>query len=308
MYATYDSMPRKVRFEWIGEAFRLFGAQWVTWVLAVFIYMAVSLAVGGSIGFFYGFERAVRAPLASPGAGTSSDPVFQIIIQIVSIVVNSFFLGGLYRMANQCVRGGLISVGDLFSGGRVFFPMLGMLVLFYLMLLAGLICLIVGIFVVIGLFWPAFAVVADEQGVGNAISRTFEAMKRDWLNSLGFAIVLGLLAIAITIVTCGLGTLVAQPITFLAAALCYRDMIGMPDVPPSSAGAPYTMQPGPGVWPPPPSSYGQPPYGSPPPGWPSNPPATSEQNPPGAPPGHSQPPDWLPQPPEQEPPPGGSTL
>lgn len=270
MYATYDSMPRKVRFEWIGEAFQLFGAQWGTWVLSVLIYLVIAVVAGGVVGAILG-ALGVTPPAGgssfSYGASASgANILFEVIIQIVSLCINGFFLAGLYRMANRAVRGEMISVSDVFSGGNLMVPMLGMILLFYLMILVGALCLLVGIFVVAGLFWPVFAVVADGQGVGNAISRTFDAMKQDWLRSIGFAIVLGLLVLAITILTCGLGTLVAQPIAFLAAALCYRDMIGMPgmtNIPPS--GMPYSAAPTPGVWPPPPSQYGQPPYGQQPP-------------------------------------------
>lgn len=324
MYATYDTTSGKVRMEWIGESWELFKAQWGTWVLCVLIYYAISFGVSMALGVVLGVSSAMsnpdifRPPVAgattSPAVTTAPDVLAQLMVQAASWLIYAFFASGFYRMANKQVRGGVIELGDLFRGGSVFLPMLGFMVLFGLMCLAGLLCLIVGMFVVMALFWPGYALVADGVSIGDALSRSYNGMKRDWLMAILFGIVFGLVQLFGTVFTCGLGAFALIPMMYLCTSLAYRDMIGMPEAPAGEYPVGYPTGPAqPGVWPPAPET---PPYQAPPASAPYPPPPSAGpyQTPPSAGPYQSppsgppyQPPAANPEPPGQNPPhpPGG---
>jgi hypothetical protein len=144
--------------------------------------------------------------------------------------------------------------------------------------LGSYLCLFPGL-VVYGLFLPAFALAADGESIGGSFSKSFEGMKTEWLMSALFVLVLGLVYIFGTVLTCGLGFFVTIPMIFICSSLAYRDMVGMPGAPTAMDGgmagyAGYAQQAG--IWPPapgqqqppanpyapqqaPPQQYGQPP-------------------------------------------------
>lgn len=300
--------PGRVNFGWLNESFDLFKANWVVWVLAVLVSMLVPVVIGAIIGALFGAANA-----ASAGAGgfrrtspfNSGLPVgVNLMTQAINLVYRAFIAGGLYRIAVKQVRGEPTSVGDVFSGGQYFLPMLGFTILYGLAVGVGVILLIVPGLIVLYLMLPAFALIADGEGVSQAISRSVNGMKGDIWTGIAFILVLGLV---MTLSACafGLGLFVTYPMFWLVSALAYRDMIGMPGMaaPASPYGAgPYGAPPAytPGVWPPPP---GLAPPGQPPPFGQSTPP-------PAAPPRRTLGGDLLDEdgnnPPPPNPPPGGT--
>ncbi|HEX5323092.1 MAG TPA: hypothetical protein VFW40_04845 [Capsulimonadaceae bacterium] len=278
VYQGYNAMPGRVRFEWIGESWQLFRAQWATWVpttlLFGVIYFGILIGVAIPLGFwsswmYLGAHIHDPGAFTRPGAPASPGLAEQLLYEAVAWTVVAFFYGGLFKMANKQVRGEAIGVGDLFSGGSTFLPMLGFVIVFNLLQLAGMLCFCLGIFVVFALFWPAFALIADGVGFGDAFTRSFEGMKQDWLTAALYVIVFGLIVL-LSCLAFGLGTLITVPMVYLSTSLAYRDMIGMPGSPGGGypvAGGYYPGQAVPGSWPPPP---GQIPPGpnNPPSGWP----------------------------------------
>jgi len=262
LYQTYNAVPGKVRFEWIGESWELFKAQWSTWVLSglIFgaIYIAVVLAVAVPLGLWDQWRYLVSHPATGGGfpsssSAPSSDPLAQLLYDAVGWAVTAFFYGGLFKMANKQVRGEPIAVGDLFSGGSTFLPMLGFVIVFNILIIFGLMCFCIGMAVVYALFWPVFALIADGVSFGNAFSRSFEGMKQDWLMATLYVIVFGLVILA-SAIPLGLGLLITYPMNYLSTALAYRDMIGMTG-PSGGYPGPGAFYPGPtppGMWPPPP--------------------------------------------------------
>lgn len=291
--------PGKVNFGWINEAFDLFKINWGVWVIAVLVLIIVPGVVGGVLGAVFGASNAIAGSSGNSGFGwpsafTQGLPIgLNLIVQIFSVAFQAFMYGGLYRMAVKQVRNEPISFADIFSGGPYFLPMLGFTIIYGLATGIGFLLLIVPGLVVLSLLLPGFALIADGEGVSNAISRSVDAMKRDLWSGVGLIVVMGLVVL-VGIIPCGLGTFVTYPMLWIVSALAYRDMVGMP------AGAGGYGQPGygapaaPGVWPPAPSAappaspYGQAPAPSsfgqappPAPSWgqpqpPANPPANPE--------------------------------
>lgn len=255
--------PRKVNFDWIGESWRLFTANAGVWILAVFVATLIPVLIGGSIGAVIGFSGGLPRP-ETPGSpfpsfsvGTLTGglpPSLSIGLRVFNIVWTAFFYGGVYRMAVKQVSGEAISAGDIVSGGPLFGRMLVFNIVYGLLMLIGGIFCILPAFIVMGLFLPGPALIAHGAGVSDAFSRSLDGMKGDWLTAAGLAFVVFLL-ILVSVIPCGLGLLVTIPMYWLISALAYRDMVGMPNLPPPGGETYGYSEPAPphGVWPPPPS-------------------------------------------------------
>jgi uncharacterized membrane protein len=116
-----------------------------------------------------------------------------------------------------------------------------------------LIGLIVGSFVVIALFQPGYALLADGVDPKTAFKRSVDAVKQDWLAATGLAFVMYLILFFSGL--CLIGGLVTLPMVAIMTSLAYRDMIGMPTV---QQDVPILAPVG--SWPPSPRS-GEPPSG-----------------------------------------------
>jgi len=261
----------RVDFGWIGQAFELFKANWVVWVVATLMLFVPSV-IAGIIGGIVGANEAQRntgnlpppygaypgPPSMSTGLNMLSGnlpPALSVTINIISLLYAAWLNGGVYRTAVMQVRGEPISISDLFSGGSVLWKMLGFNIIYSLAYLIGLAFFIVPGFLVLGLLLPAVALIVDGESVGNAISRSVDAMKKDMWNAAAFVFVM-FLVLCVSIIPCGLGLFVTIPMYVLIAALAYRDMIGMPG---GTSGPVYGMPSGysppqAGVWPPPPET------------------------------------------------------
>jgi len=261
----------RVDFGWIGQAFELFKANLAVWIVAALVALVPSIIagiIGGAIGANLAFHNTgYPQPTYGSYSGPSSlstrlnilsgnIPIgVSIGIRAFSILYSALLYGGIYRTAVKQVRGEPISIGDVFSGVPLFWKMLGFNIIYYLAAVVGLILCIVPGFLVIGLLLPASALIADGETVGNAISRSTEAMKKDLWIAAAFVFVL-FLVLAASMLPCFLGLFVTFPMYFLIAALAYRDMVGMPGGTTSPA---YRMPSGfsppqSSVWPPPPEA------------------------------------------------------
>ena len=287
--------PGRVNFGWIGEAFELFKANagvWIVGALLALIPAIVAQIVQRTSG------HPPTVPLGPNGQPDYSNGAYWIAVfqsgeplgvyfgnQIFTFVYGAFIAAGVYRTAVKQVRGEAISVGDLFSGGPFFLPMLVYTFVSQIAISIGMVfCILPGLLLA-SLLFPSTALIADGVPLGSAVSRSINGMKQDVWNAVGFLFVMGLLVIA-SFFACGLGEFVALPMTYLVAALAYRDMIGMPGV---NQAAPAYGTAAPGVWPPAPSAA------PPPPQW-GTPPAA-------APPAY---PGYVPQPTSPPPPPAPS--
>ena len=275
--------PGRVNFGWIGEAFELYKVNIGVWIIATLMAFVPTI-VGAIVGAIFGATSALQHSSGSqPPFGSSPSPfgrqqnaytgglppMLYFGIQIASALYSAWLAGGVYGTAVKQVRGEVISIGDIFAGGPLIWKMFGFNIVYsFAVGLGWCFCLVPG-FLLSGLLFPAYALIADGETVGNAIARSIDGMKRDMWNAGAFILVMGLVVLA-GIIPCGLGLLVTIPMFYLVAALAYRDMIGMPGGAnttgafgvPGGYGAAQS-----GVWPPPPEArppaFGQPPSSDP---------------------------------------------
>jgi hypothetical protein len=268
-----DNAPSgRVNFDWIGESFELYRVNirvWIVAALLIFVPCLIRIIVNafvyagavqhqpgdqvsfGSILFSFGSHPFSILQSQLPGGLPTG---LYLFVLVTSNLYLAWLFGGSYSTAVKQVRGEVISIRDIFSGGPLIWKMVGFNVVYgFAFFLGFLFCLVPG-FLLAGLLFPAYALIADGETVGNALSRSIYAMKNDIWNAGAFVCVMGLL-VFVSVIFVSLGLLVSMPMFYLGAALAYRDMIGMPGAVSTTGalGAPggYRSAQS-GVWPPPP--------------------------------------------------------
>jgi hypothetical protein len=227
------------------------------------------------------FSQMRNPGVPMPPGSMTPTPTYTIISNTLTgwqYLINFIVACCASNIALRQVRGETIEIGSIFHGLRNWVQMLVFAILFFLCSIVGTLACCIGVFAAYGLLMPGYAMVADGENGANALSRSVDGMKADWVNASLFAFVFYLMVGLGSFLTCFLGALVFYPMMFIVSALAYRDMIGMPPVGGvGGSGSPYQQygQPGfspqePGVWPPAPSSgrppFGQQPFGQPPTG------------------------------------------
>lgn len=237
----------QIRMEAISEAWGYVREQMGVWVLAMVVYFVINFAVVGIISALSGSGTQTSPSNPTPAyfislIGRSSGS------NVVTTIIGSFFMVGMFRMALKQIRGESISVGDLFSGGDAVLPMIGANLLIGLIIMAAALVAVIPMVTMIvaknSLAWiPGIiavvlitllntrlflvpAIVADGRGGAlGSVKQSFEATNGQTLNAFLLMIVLGLVMI-LGALACGIGLLFAYPIFPLTIAIVYRDLLG----------------------------------------------------------------------------------
>lgn len=243
----YGPRPPEVNFDVIGEAWKLFQQQMGTWIAAVLI---VGIITGG-ISFTLGLAIGISAPPSTRSPDSISDVLNgtrlggELVIRLVTGLLSMIFSAGLFRMAIRQVRGQQISVGDMFSVVDVLGSVIGTAILVGIFAFLGLMCCILPIFVVYGTTMFAMPLVVDARlGPVDAISRSWETLKPQWLMAAIFYFVVSLLA-SLGILLCCVGILFTAPLMPLSIAVLYRDFFIGPNMVPQPLGTPTLNYPPP---------------------------------------------------------------
>lgn len=265
--------------DWIGEGWRMFTSQWKAWALNAGIFFAVCILPLMAVGIgFYVYILAETTRMSRTPYGTVA-PEFPIAFMIAfvgvylfTILIMPFFMGGMHRTAIKQLKGGKIEVRDLFSGGDIYFSMLGSIILGGIVtVLASLLCILPALIVPGLIFFTAPLIIDRKLGVIQAMQTSFEFTKKNWFMFALFAFIVQFLAYIGTY-ACYIGLLATLPLLFTITAVAYRDCFGVEGARYFLANAPpmpsdYGQQPGqPGYSQPPSAIYGQQSYEPPPPG------------------------------------------
>lgn len=171
-------------------------------------------------------QGAVGPKAGANGTISGGSPLVSLLLQILSFVVSSFLLGGLYRMALREVRGETTGPGDIFSATDVLPALLGgSLLVGIAVAIAFLLCVLPGFYLAPLMFLVTPLIVDGKAGAVDALTQSYNALKGHWVGAFLF----GLALFAVNFVgalLCGLGLLVTLPITVVAIALVYTDFFG----------------------------------------------------------------------------------
>lgn len=223
----------EVRWEWIGQGWELFTAQWQNWVVVALVAFVIIAVIGGPLYFLmigssilaganHGGDEALRS--MAKGASFLVQVCFTLILSAVGMVLN----GGLYRCALKQLRGGQVSVGDFFSVFDSIVPLVitGVIVSI-LETIGSYMCIIPGI-IVSGLLMFAIPAVVDRNiGPGEALRISFDATKSNWIMFAVFGLVMRIL-MGLGALACCVGLLATIPLFVLTISIAYRDTLGLP--------------------------------------------------------------------------------
>lgn len=237
-----------VRWEWIGDAWKLFTENPGAWIgmtlisavialIAIFLPFFIFVVPAGMFATGNGGD----AGLAGIAAMAGSVLIATLVIAIISLLVFSYLGAGLYRAAIQQAKGETISVGHLFSAGDSFLGVLRLAVLYVVASIVLGLALFSLIFVsqelyflltlavrilqlvAAGFLFYCIPLIVDRKlGVVNAIRTSISTTSPQWWMYVLFVLVLTIIYV-IGIIPCGLGLLVTIPMLFLASAAAYRD-------------------------------------------------------------------------------------
>jgi hypothetical protein len=222
--------PAKVRFETIGEAWRLLQQQMGVWVGAMCIYIAVTVGIYivGSLVIL-----PIFLAIAPHGEGAGVIAVLGMFMSFFALIIlviaaSSVMLAGLYRMAIRQVRGEMIAIGDLFSATDLAVPALIATLLVGLATMVGSLFCVIPAYIVHGLLMLTLPIIADRRlSPVDAMKASWNALQNDILMATLYVLVLGFVA-GLGAVACGVGMVVTMPLFFLGTALVYRDFFIAP--------------------------------------------------------------------------------
>ena len=218
MGRAYKGFPL-VRFSAIGEAWGLILRRWPMWVLTVLIVTVCYSALNGAA--FSVFDvRAIRGArpfwMGRPARG-------QAIQFVLTSVVISPFLGGMYRMACRQIRGQTVGVETLFSVLDVLPQLILGSVLYGLATFLGFCAFVLPGFVVSGVLMFTLPLIVDGGlDATAALGQSWHALKSQWLVATLFHVVASFAA-SVGLCFCGVGFLFTAPLYCMAIAVLYRD-------------------------------------------------------------------------------------
>ncbi len=148
-----------------------------------------------------------------------------IVLRIALQLFQYFLVAGLLRISLMIVDAGQTSINDLFSGGPVFVPYVLGSILFSVIVAVGLLLLVVpGIIAMIMLGYYGFLIIDKGLGPVEALKASAVLTEGVRWKLLGFSFVLTLLN-ALGAVLVGLGLFVTIPVSVVATAFVYRQLL-----------------------------------------------------------------------------------
>jgi DNA-directed RNA polymerase subunit RPC12/RpoP len=222
----------------MGRAWRIFKEQWGMCLAAV--------VVVGICNAAFGFLTGKLLPFLNASADFNNIPPQQMYDAVIKQLPRIMFLGtikgyvdllftawtsiGLGIVFLKIARGQQASIGDIFSGGKYYVNMLITMVLFGIMINIGYLLLIVPGVILYLMFHQYYYLIID-RNLG--IVESLEMSKTITTGNKMTLFLIGLVCLGIsvsTIVTCGLGMLIAAPYFALLNAVIYLSMTGQPTV------------------------------------------------------------------------------
>jgi Membrane domain of glycerophosphoryl diester phosphodiesterase len=148
-------------------------------------------------------------------------------LPIIGWILGFVLLGGLYLVFIRRVRGEAVQVGDVFAGFTLAFANLALagLVTWLLTTLGFLLCILPGIYLVVGYVFVLPLVIDKKMDFWPAMEVSRQVVHRHWWSVFGLLIVLGLIVVAGFLV-CIVGAVVAIPVATASLMYVYEDLFG----------------------------------------------------------------------------------
>ena len=186
-------------------------------LVGVLIYIGVSLVLGNGLSFL------IKAVFGSEGIGAVLDVVATIISTIIILPIGAgMFMLGIKRSVDQPISG-----GDVLNYFDKIIPLAVGMIIMYLMLIVGFICLILpGIYLAIGYIMAMPLIVEKNMGPWEALETSRKAISKKWFSFFGFYL-LAILIVLIAAIPLGIGLIWAGPWLLISCGVIYRNMFGV---------------------------------------------------------------------------------
>lgn len=146
-----------------------------------------------------------------------------LAVTLVSIPLGAgFIIGSLKILQNQSLE-----FGDFFKGFNYYSQLvLAGIIGGILIILGSILCLIPGIYLSIGYSFTNYLIIDRNFGFWEAMENSRIIVSKQWFSWFGFFFILGLINI-VGALLCGVGLLATIPVTVLATAAAYEDVMGI---------------------------------------------------------------------------------
>ncbi len=210
--------------DWINEGWNLYSKAWKTWSLMGAIAMLpVALFI---IVFYIAYIIfLVSLPYRNSISGRG------ILITLVLFFGAGFFLflyivyveSGMFLAARKQIHGESVAVSDIWKGGRFIIPLILLYMVNIVLIWIGALLCFFPAFIVQGLVFLSHPILIYENcGPIEAVKKSWNLAKNDWIMFTLFALVVGLIS-QIGIYACVVGICITFPLRFTMAAVAYRD-------------------------------------------------------------------------------------
>jgi uncharacterized membrane protein len=146
---------------------------------------------------------------------------------ITGPITAGLFVYAIHRAAGD----GKVSSSDIFSHFGLMMPLLGLVLLQYLLIVLGLVCVILpGIYLALAYSLAIPLRVEHQLGTWEALETSRKAISQCWFQVLGLFVLLGLAAGVGTIITLGIGLIWIVPWYFMVMGVLYNKIFGCMEI------------------------------------------------------------------------------
>lgn len=212
----------------IAEAWeKVRGSKGTIWA-AFLMYMLVALPVALIVSMVLG---GVGASVGGVGGSVMGVLLSQVaILAIVMPMAAGLWMIGIKRAAKQPV-----DFTEIFKHYDRTLPVLGVMVLQYILVLIGFLLLIIpGIYLSIAYTMALPLVIEKKLSPWQALETSRKAIHHHWFRFLGLGIVMGVIYLVSALLTLGIALIWVLPFLMLCVGVCYRNLFGF-DVEAASA-------------------------------------------------------------------------
>jgi hypothetical protein len=197
------------------------GAKGTIW-LALILYLAFAYAVMFVLGILMGVVGFGAIATGSIGTAIVSAIVTQIVMMAIVMPVAM----GLYIIGIKRAAGAPIRATDIFGYFGKVLPILGTLILLYIMVFIGSLLLVLpGIYLMFAYMLALPLVIEKNLGPWEALEASRKAITHRWFGVFGLFLLMSVIAF-VAAIPLGIGLIWALPFMLIAMGIVYRNMFG----------------------------------------------------------------------------------
>jgi hypothetical protein len=197
------------------------GAKWTFW-LAALLYAVFAFVVMFALNMVLGLV-GIGAAAATGSIGTIIVSV--IVTQIAQMAVVMPVAMGLFMIGLKRAVGAPTQATDIFGHFSKALPLLGTIILMYILVFIGTLLLILpGIYLMIA-YWLAMPLIIEKNlGPWEALEASRKAITHHWFGFLGLGLVM--MVIMLVALVSVIGLIWALPFMLIASGVVYRNVFG----------------------------------------------------------------------------------